>query len=202
MIGGYHLHELYLNSKTHPSLLRLVTSFSPDEAVSRMKEILIKQQKSLSESNNSSVLSEEQSSLSISGDNQHVTEDIEIFRDDSDHITENTEVSNDDNDPVTENIEVSNNDNHQINVLSTPCNVNGTFRRETLTNKARANLLNEQNLVDFNVKSKVFTVRSLDGQLVHAVHMNDTKRLFRCSCPSMTQSCQHVLAVKVYLGFV
>jgi hypothetical protein len=153
-----------------------------------MKDMLLKQQKSVSESNNSSLLSEEQASLSISDDNHHTTEDIEIFDDDDDHITENIEISND--------------DNHQITVSSTPDAVSGTFRRETLTNNARANLLNEQDLVEFNVKSKVFTVRSLDRQFVHAVHMNDTKRLFRCSCPSIVQHCPHVLAVKVYLGFV
>jgi hypothetical protein len=173
-IGGYHLRQEYYNSKTDASFLSLVTSFSPDEAVNRMKDLLLKQQKSVPESNDTGLPSEEQASLSISGDNDDIAEDIEI----------------------------SNDDNHQTTVTSPSNAVSSTFRRETLTNNARANLLNEQDLVQFNAKSKVFTVRSLDQQVVHAVHMNDPKRLFRCSCPSIIQHCAHVLAVKVYLGFV
>ena len=59
-----------------------------------------------------------------------------------------------------------------------------TVQQTTLTNSARASLLVEEDLVQFHPKTKAFTVRSLDHYLVHAVHMNDPKRLFRCSCPS------------------
>ncbi|CAF0875081.1 unnamed protein product [Didymodactylos carnosus] len=39
-----------------------------------------------------------------------------------------------------------------------------------------------------------------NDDVIHAVHMNDPKRLFRCSCPSLSQTCSHVLAVKLFLG--
>ncbi len=177
-IGGYHLRQDYIDSRTDASFLSLITSFSPDEAVNRMKEILLKKQTSLLEANDTRVLSDEQASLSISID------DV------------------DDIDDIAEDIKISSDDDHRTSVPSSPRAATDAYRRETLTNNARANLLNEQDLVHFNTKSKVFTVRSLDQQVVHAVHMNDRKRLFRCSCPSIVEHCAHVLAVKVYLGFV
>ena len=173
--GDYHLRQEYFSSKTHPSLLSLVTSFSPDEAVNRMKEILRKKETSVAQVNDTSALSEEQASLSIT----------------SDHVED-----------VVEDIDMSSDKDDQTGIPSSSNAIIDCYRRETLTNTARANLLNEQDLVQFDKKSKVFTVRSLDHQIVHAVHMNDHKRLFRCSCPSIVERCAHVLAVKVYLGIV
>ncbi|CAF2757759.1 unnamed protein product [Rotaria sp. Silwood2] len=77
-----------------------------------------------------------------------------------------------------------------------------SIQQETLTNTARATLLLGQDLVQYHANTKVFTVRSLDHHLVHVVHMNDPKRLFRCSCPSTLQNCSHVLAVKLFLGIL
>ena len=67
-IGGYHLRQDYIDSRTDASFLSLITSFSPDEAVNRMKEILLKKQTSLLETNDTRVVSDEQASLSISID--------------------------------------------------------------------------------------------------------------------------------------
>ncbi|CAF2337346.1 unnamed protein product [Rotaria sp. Silwood2] len=66
---GYHLGQDYNGSKTDPSLLCLVALFSCDEAVDRMKNMLLKQRTSVPEANDTNFLSEEQGSLSISGDN-------------------------------------------------------------------------------------------------------------------------------------
>jgi hypothetical protein len=173
-IGGYHLRQDYNNSKTDPLLLRLVKSFSPNEAVNRMKELSLKQESSVPESDNIRHLSEEYALSSISIDDDDSAEDTKI----------------------------SNDDDHQITVFTPSNAVGGTIQCETLTNNARTNLLNEQDLIQFDIKSKVFTVRSLDQQVVHAVHMNDRKRFFRCSCPSIVQHCRHVLAAKVYQGSI
>ncbi|CAF2264539.1 unnamed protein product [Rotaria magnacalcarata] len=88
---------------------------------------------------------------------------------------------------------------HTSTTNSSPNNAN-SVQQETLTNIARAAILLEQSLVQFHMDSKVFTVRSLDHHLVHAVHMHDPKRLFRCSCPSTLQTCSHILTVKLFLG--
>lgn len=66
--------------------------------------------------------------------------------------------------------------------------------------RTHAKLLDEQDLVHFDPKAKVYTVRSLDQQVVHAVHFDKSKDRFRCSCPSLNQSCVHVVAVRLYIG--
>ena len=173
--GGYHLRLEYANSKMDRSCLRLVSSFSPDEAVKRMKEILLKKEKPFSEPSNTNVQSQEAASSSISG------ADLDV---------------------IAVNNNASNNDDNETSIsspLHTDVNI---FQRETLTNHARANLLNDQDLVHFDIKSKVFTVRSLDRQTVHALHMSDRKHVIRCSCPSIVENCVHGLAVRVYLGIV
>ena len=67
-----------------------------------------------------------------------------------------------------------------------------------LTNADRANLVLKQGLVQYHLDSKAFTVLALDQQIVHAVHMSDPKRIFRCSCPSKLQSYSHILAANYF----
>ncbi|CAF3750116.1 unnamed protein product [Rotaria sp. Silwood1] len=92
------------------SLLSLVTSFSPDEAAERMKNMLLKQQTHVSEVNKTRVLGKELVSLSNS--------------DDYDDVTENNEVTYDD---IAEDIELSNDDNKQISVSSPSLSVIRNF---------------------------------------------------------------------------
>jgi hypothetical protein len=173
IVGDYHLKTTYNDSKTDKALLTLVSGFSPDGAVQRMKSILLQQQKSQTGINSQAVPIENQSST-INLDDKH-----------DDHVQQKL-------------IQETNHD--QTSVNSPSQNNQNSTQQNTLTNTARATLVLEEGLVRYDVTGKAFTVRSLDHQLVHAVHMNDPKRLFRCSCPSTLQSCPHILAVKLFLG--
>lgn len=194
-LGGYHLREAYLNSKTDAAFLSLVKSFSPDEAVNRMKDILKKQTPELA-ANDTSVL--EDNDTSILEDNE-----TSVLKDNDTSVLEDEQVSvlASDDDNAEDNI-ISNDDDHQTSTSSASQAINDTYRRQTLTNSARASLLNDQELVHFDPKSKVFVVRSLDQQVAHAVHMKNNKRLFWCSCSHVVENCMHVLSVKDYLGIV
>jgi hypothetical protein len=154
-------------------LLNLVSGFSPDDAVERMKSILLQRQTSQTDVNSEVVAVE----------NQLSTCDLD---------------DNNDDDAQQQLIQKTSHDQTSINCPSQ--NNPNSVQQETLTNTARATLVLEQGLVQYHVNTKAFTVRSLDQQLVHAVHMNDPKRLFRCSCPSTLQTCSHILAVKLFLG--
>ncbi|CAF3364813.1 unnamed protein product [Rotaria socialis] len=171
--GGYHLELKYKDAQTDTSLLSLIAGFSPDDAVARMKSFLLKRQASTTNDNSQRVALEKEMASCNLNDNY------------DEHGEEST-------------VEQGRND-HTSTTNSSPNNAN-SVQQETLTNIARAAILLEQNLVQFHMDSKVFTVRSLDHHLVHAVHMNDPKRLFRCSCPSTLQTCSHILAVKLFLG--
>jgi len=167
------LELIYNDSKTDVALLTLVSGFSPDDAVERMKSILLKRQKSTTDVNSEVVGIENQLSTCNLNDNN-------------------------DDDVQQQLIEEICRDETSINCPSQ--NSQNSIQQETLTNTARATLVLEQGLVQYHVDTKAFTVRSLDHQLVHAVHMSDPKRLFRCSCPSTLQTCSHILAVKLFLG--
>jgi hypothetical protein len=154
-------------------LLTLVSGFSPDVAVQRMKSILLQQKKSQTDINSQAVATENQLST-VTLDDKH-------------------------DDPVQQ--QLIQETNHDQNSVNFPSQDNqNSIQQKTLTNTARATLVLEEGLVRYDVSSKAFTVRSLDHLFVHAVHMNDPKRLFRCSCPSTLQSCSHILAVKLFLG--
>ncbi|CAM4845796.1 unnamed protein product, partial [Rotaria magnacalcarata] len=171
--GGYHLELKYKDAQTDTSLLSLIAGFSPDDAVARMKSFLLKRQASTTNDNSQRVpLEKEMASCNL-----------------NDNYDEHGEEST---------VEQGRND-HTSTTNSSPNNAN-SVQQETLTNIARATILLEQNLVRFHMDSKVFTVRSLDHHLVHAVHTNDPKRLFRCSCPSTLQTCSHILTAKLFLG--
>ena len=172
-VGGYHLELKYNDSKTDLALLTLVSCFSPEDAVSRMKALLVKRQSS------SDRLSSEPEVLT-SADEPLLNQ------------------SNDDGVDGAESLPVM--DNGDTSAESgIPSDIT-PVQQTTLNNTARATLLIEEGLVQFDPKTKVFTVRSLDHHRVHAVHMNDPKRLFRCSCPSQLQTCSHILAIKLFLG--
>ncbi len=167
------METTYNDSKTDKALLNLVSGFSPDDAVERMKSILLQRQTSQTDVNSEVVAVE----------NQLSTCDLD---------------DNNDDDVQQQLIQKTSHDQTSINCPSQ--NNPNSVQQETLTNTARATLVLEQGLVQYHVNTKAFTVRSLDQQLVHAVHMNDPKRLFRCSCPSTLQTCSHILAVKLFLG--
>ena len=94
---------------------------------------------------------------------------------------------NDSNDEHAQGGSVEQIPHDHIYTANSSLNSANSVQQETLTNSVRASILLEQNLVQFDMNSQVFTVRSLDHSLVHAVHMNDPKRLFQCSSPSTLQ---------------
>ncbi|CAF0967051.1 unnamed protein product [Didymodactylos carnosus] len=67
-----------------------------------------------------------------------------------------------------------------------------SVQQKSLTTTAKVGLLIDQDRVKFDPQSKVFNVRSLDDKNIYYIHMRDPKRLFKCSCPNMQQSCSHV----------
>lgn len=162
------------------SYLCLVKAFSPDEAVKHMKAVMEKQSKPMVQvSSNDTSFDGLSSSSSV--DNPSAVKD--------DKAVDN--AANETSNPQASAI------NPQASASSSTIDV---LQCRTMNSTARANLLNQHDLVQFDANAKVFTVRSMDQRVVHAVHMSDPKRKFRCSCPSIDEDCAHVLAVKVYLG--
>ncbi|CAF3822698.1 unnamed protein product [Rotaria sp. Silwood1] len=176
IICGYHLQAAYNDAKTDVAHLTLVSGFSPDEVVAKIKSAMLKQPTPANDDNPAFGSTQNQAGIINLND----------MKDDSDN---------------NNSIEVMCNNE---SIINRPLSNNQTYindiRQEKLTNTSRASLLLEQNLVQYHADTKVFTVRSLDHLLVHAVHMNDPKRLFRCSCPNTLLNCSHVLAVKQFLG--
>ncbi|CAF0895920.1 unnamed protein product [Adineta steineri] len=170
--GNYHLQLKYNDSKVDPALLTFVSGFSPDVAVEKMRSLLLKRKSSENHGDsgmNSIITKLDFSSLNNDGD-------ISILQDSAmNPALQDTSIQG----PTEDNDKSS--------------------YRATLSNTDRAELHIQQGLVKFHEDSGAFIVRSLDHNLVHAVHMSDPKRLFRCSCSNTTQSCFHILCVKVYL---
>ena len=166
----------YADARMDYSYLCLVKAFSPDEAVKCMKETMEKKDKPMVEIPSNDTSFDTSSSLSSSG-NLDAVEDNETV-DDGANLASTSHSSSASN------------------------STTDTIQRQPMNSTARANVLNQHNLVQFDENAKVFTVRSLDQQVAHAVHMGDRKREYRCSCscPSIVEECAHVLAVQVYLG--
>ncbi|CAF4924714.1 unnamed protein product [Rotaria sp. Silwood1] len=175
--GGYHLESEYNDAKTDVSQLTLISGYSPDEVLEKIK-----------------------STMGIrTTPNAYVCQTA----DDASYETCVTNLDNiniDDNHKNENSTEKSNDKSDINNTLSIDKTLINDVQQATLTNTSRASLLLEQNLVKYHSDTKAFTVRSLDRSSVHAVHMNDPKRLFRCSCPNTLLNCSHVLAVKQFLG--
>ena len=80
--GGYHLDLKYKDFKTDVALLTLVCGFSPDDAVARMKSVLLKRHTSTTDDDSVSVGVENQLSMCTLDDNdddiqQHIIQDID-----------------------------------------------------------------------------------------------------------------------------
>jgi len=190
--------------KTDASYLTVLSGFSPQEAVQRMKSSLLNRQKS--KDNVNIDFSGINNQLSSSNSNNNTDDNVQQSS------PQNTNNNTDDN--VQQSSPQNTNNNTDDNVQqSSPRNTNFDettidrssngqmpIQRQTLTNAARANLVLEEGLVNYDVITKTFTVRSIDRQTVHAVHMGDRKRMFKCSCPSSLQTCAHILPVKLFLG--
>ncbi|CAF4078028.1 unnamed protein product [Rotaria sordida] len=186
--GGYHLEAAYNDAKTDAAHLTLVSGFSPDEVVAKIKSAMLKQPTPAHDDN-------------PAHDNNPVHDDnpaLDNIQNQICIINLNDMKSDLDNDNSIE--EICNNESSINRPLPNNQTCINDNRQQKLTNTSRASLLLEQNLVQYHPDTKAFTVRSLDHLLVHAVHMNDPKRLFRCSCPNTLLNCSHVLAVKQFLG--
>ncbi|CAF1596322.1 unnamed protein product [Rotaria sp. Silwood1] len=149
IICGYHLQAAYNDAKTDVAHLTLVSGFSPDEVVAKIKSAMLKQPTPANDDNPAFGSTQNQAGIINLND----------MKDDSDN---------------NNSIEVMCNNE---SIINRPLSNNQTYindiRQEKLTNTSRA---------------------------IHAVHMNDPKRLFRCSCPNTLLNCSHVLAVKQFLG--
>lgn len=160
--GEFQLRPEYESSRTDPALLILVSSFSPEDAVERMKAMMTKPKPGIDLRPLVVQLSPVDSSIDDISDGQMPTLDR-----------------------TTSNLSITTN----------------AVQQHTLTNTSKASALLDQDLVKYHPDAKAFTVRSLDQERVHAVHMGEfPKRMFRCSCPSTRQTCCHILAVKLFLG--
>ena len=192
-------------------LLTLVSSYSPDEVVKRVKHVLNKDKGCTSRPDDSNNLLETSISSVTSELNDETIDEFKLtdgFVETFDDI-ELSDVNNaagsdvklsDGNDVIIDNAGKA--DNENVGNASSSDIITGGYQRQRLTSTAQAKIANEQKLVCFDEKAKTFSVRSLDRKVVQAVHMADPKVLFRCSCPSAVENCSHVLAVKVYLGIV
>lgn len=156
------------------SSLNLVCSFSPDEVVERMKDMMMQ---------------EGTSSVTGAASNDSVSES-EIPSDPQGEDRSNVLLVQRDDDLDRSPDPLSSSSNN------TPTSIeHGSYNNTTL-----AHVLNQQKLVHFDEVAKVYSVWSLDKEVAHCVHMNSKKSRYRCCCPSSVEDCSHVLAVKVHRG--
>lgn len=172
--GGYHLKNCHVDSKRNMSSLNLVCSFSPDEVVQRMKDMIMEEGKSSVVGAGPDDSLEEFETPSDSQD-EDVPSVLQIQPDDDLHRS---------SDPL-------------------PSSSNSTpslIRHGSFSNVTLAHALNQHKLVHFDEVAKVYNVWSLDKEVAHCVHMNSKKSRYRCCCSSSVEECLHVLAVKVHRG--